>query len=109
VNLCVGLTGGTTLRGRSSGRENALHQFYAKKISASENTLFTHIIAKFFDLIIYAGYVLSQFGISYTVPLLKCNAGYTKKLSVQDLGGFLSAPCYRKFLSIAYCAGLVLF
>jgi len=43
---------------------------------STEHFLYSHsvlscVLAEFFNLIIHAGYVPSQFGISYTVPLLE--------------------------------------
>jgi len=81
---------------------------------STEHLLYSHyvlscVIATFFNVIIHVGYVPSQFGISYTVPLLKCNAGCTKKLSVLDFRGISISPVLSKVLSIAYCAALVHF
>jgi len=44
-----------------------------------------------------------------TVPFLKCNAGCTKKMSVQDIRGISISPVLSKVLSIAYYAALVHF
>jgi len=41
------------------------------------------IFAKFFNWFMRVGLVPTQFGISYTVPLLKGNKSYNKNLTVQ--------------------------
>jgi len=54
------------------------------------------VLAKLFNWFLHAGYVPSQFGISYTVPLLKCNTGYNKMLSVSDFRGISISPVLSK-------------
>jgi len=59
------------------------------------------VLAKLFNWFLHVGYVPSQFGISYTVPLLKCNTGYNKKLSVSDFRGIsIKGTAYQRGISI---------
>ena len=69
---------------------------YQPNIFLYSHSVLSCVLAEFFNLIIHAGYVPSQFGISYTVPLLKCNDGCTKKLSVQDFRGIYISPVLSK-------------
>jgi len=59
--------------------------------------ILTGILSKLFNLIIQADveHVLAQYGLSYTVPLVKIN-GCTKNLSVDD-GIILSVLLYLKY------------
>jgi hypothetical protein len=53
------------------------------------------ILASLFNLIIHLGHVPAQFGVSYTVPLVKIN-GCTKNLSVDDFRGISISPVISK-------------
>ena len=46
----------------------------------------------------HVGLVPTQFGVSYTAPLLKGNKGYNKKLTVQDFRGISISPVVSKVL-----------
>ena len=53
------------------------------------------ILARLFNLILKIGHVPNQFGMSYTVPLIKVN-GCTKNLSVDDFRGISISPVISK-------------
>jgi endonuclease/exonuclease/phosphatase family metal-dependent hydrolase len=53
------------------------------------------LLARLFNLIIRTGHVPVQFGLSYTVPLIKVN-GCTKNLSVDDFRGISISPVISK-------------
>jgi len=53
------------------------------------------ILARLFNLILNHGHVPAQFGLSYTVPLVKVSA-YTKNLSVDDFLGISISPVISK-------------
>ena len=55
------------------------------------------ILARFFNLIIRAGYVPSKFGLSYTVPLLKGSLNSrSKNLTCDDFRGISISPVLSK-------------
>jgi hypothetical protein len=55
------------------------------------------ILARFFNLIIRAGYVPAQFGLSYTVPLLKGSLNSrSKNLTCDDFRGISISPVLSK-------------
>jgi hypothetical protein len=61
------------------------------------------LLAKLFNLIIEIGEVPDNFGLSYTVPLVKRrNTSMYKTLTVNDFRAFPSAQYYQKCLKIAF-------
>jgi len=67
---------------------------------SAEHLMYCHpllpcILAKLFNLFLRHGHVPTQFGISYTVPLLKgSNSNYTKNLTILVISEeFQSAQC----------------
>ena len=60
------------------------------------------ILAKLFNLIIRSSYVPTNFGKSYTVPILKVSNVYGKSLTVEDFRGVSISPVISKFWNIAF-------
>ena len=60
------------------------------------HSLLPCVLAKLFNWIMHVGHVPENFGISYTVPLLKGNVSSSKRLSVSDFRGISISPVLSK-------------
>ena len=87
----------TVLSSMKRGKAADFLGLTAEHLQYSHPILFC-ILAKFFNWFMRVGLVPTQFGVSYTVPLLKGNKGYNKKLSVQDFRGISISPVLSKVL-----------
>ena len=69
---------------------------------STEHLLYCHslvmcILAKLFNLFLRHGHVPDQFGLSYTVPLLKCSiSSHSKNLKTDDFRGISISPVLSK-------------
>jgi exonuclease III len=79
------------MRGKAAGIDSltAEHLQYS-------HSLLPCVLAKLFNWIMRAGHVPSQFGLSYTIPLLKGNSSSNKRLSVHDYRGISISPVLSK-------------
>ena len=78
-------------RGKAAGPD----RLTAEHLSLCHPIL-SYILVKLFNWMLNVGHVPPQFGVSYTVPLPKCNTSCTKRLTVSDFRGISISPIISK-------------